>query len=356
MSTLSKVLLGLVTVMSLVLFYTAARTLQTQASWRSTAQQLESQIESLEKQIQDRRYGVFRGGELAEPGLIQYRTEIHRILVDRGRAWNNVQAGQMDPNTGSVSVVIESPNPSGLLENNVVYAFATEPKDPGDNAEQQATYLGAYRVEAFGAEGSGQVVLAPIRKLTPEEIQTLQQAGSNWRLYDKMPGDRHDIFAETDEETLRMLLPPESLAEFLHDGEDALPQDPAENVVDGQFVRPLRDYNVVLREYDRQIALLKDAVASVRQDNEAITAALADAQQQVEARRQEIASVQQDLARLTNERDEVQKLQQSLVEQNRQTQEQLTSQLADNDRLLAELAQLQADATARLEDELRAGR
>ena len=54
----------------------------------------------------------------------------------------------------------------------------------------------------------------------------------------------------------------------MKDGKPAEPGDPAENVVDGNYQRPLNDFRVLFREIQRSRPLAEDRFEALTKDNE----------------------------------------------------------------------------------------
>ena len=81
-----------------------------------------------------------------------------------------------------------------------------------------------------------------------------------------MPQDSHEIFAALSDAEKKALLPADSVAEYLKDGRPAAKDDPKECVVDGKYVRPLRDYDVLFRADQEKRILLTDSTVAATWD------------------------------------------------------------------------------------------
>ena len=57
------------------------------------------------------------------------------------------------------------------------------------------------------------------------------------------------------------MLPADSLQEYLKDGKPAEKDDPKESVVDGKYVRPLLDYNIVFTNERGRPDLVGESIA-----------------------------------------------------------------------------------------------
>ncbi len=112
------------------------------------------------------------------------------MTVDRQRVWYkcdpqvsiNRQAG-----TVTVKVSIDQPNPSGIANKSILYAFEEAP------TAEKGRYLGEFKVTAVGDK---QVTLEPASKLLPVDLEKLASAKRPWNLYDSLPHDNHAIFRD----------------------------------------------------------------------------------------------------------------------------------------------------------------
>ncbi len=358
MSTLSKVLLGLVIVATLVFAFTAMRTLKTHQNWRERAASLEQQIEQFETQNEQ----IVRGTE-GQPGIAELRVELHDVLVDRGRAWREGAPGEIDE-SGATSVTLDErdpanpqqPIPHGINGNALLYVFEQTTEERAGRGQ----YLGTFRVtgvtEADAQAGTaGQVAIAPERPLSARALERLQASTGPWILYDVMPRDRYGLFAELAEDELRAMLPgvsDEALAQYTQHGEPAPADAPDERRdADGNYVRPLRDYDVLFREYDRQMTLLRDKIASAESAIAAMQFANTDAEQQEQFRNQEIESLRQELGEVRRELAAVTEHHARLTAALAASQAEIAETMAENKRLAAEFAALQLKAAAVLAGE-----
>ncbi len=349
MSIWNKILVGLIAVASLGFFYLAARTLKTHTYWSGKAAAAEARIEQLKaanKQLMD-------GGPL-ELGIRQLRVDLYKLLVDRRRAWFNCPARvtRLDraDGTAEITVTIDKASPDRIAQKNVFYAFDDTP------VQQKGRYLGEFVVTSVADK---QVALAPAVKLNSREINNLATAKGTWTLYEVMPQDSHDIFADpmfaglSDAEK-KAILPADSVAQYLKDGQPAAKDDPKQSVVEGKYVRPLRDYDVLFRADQEKEILLTDAIDAAGRDKKLVQEALALAQTQVDACTRDIAAAKDELAGMTAQRklvaDYLAKFQKALDE----VRAAMKKTLQDNQAKAGQIAKLQLEAAERIDRRTRA--
>ena len=188
----------------------------------------------------------------------------HQLLLAtrlRGRVWRKVAPTGIDPQTGAVTVTIDSPAPTGLKPNEneetVVYVFeegAARVARRRRHAARCAQYLGEFRViEAAGQQAR----LLPVLPFDQFEQRRLAASRGPWAIYEMMPPDRHAIFAGMSEEDLKKSLPRQSVEEYLRHGKDAVPDDPPERVVgfdaDGKRLPPDQVDQAAKKVYQRRL-------------------------------------------------------------------------------------------------------
>ena len=118
-----------------------------------------------------------------------------------------------------------------------------------------------------------------------------------------MPQDSHEIFAALSDAEKKALLPADSVAEYLKDGQPAAKDDPKECVVDGKYVRPLRDYDVLFRADQEKRILLTDSIDAATRDKKLAQEALALAQKQADACTRDIAAAKEELDEVAAQRE-----------------------------------------------------
>lgn len=374
MSIWSKVLIGLIAVVALVFFYLAMRTLKTHQAWHG-------EVGKYEKAIADAE--VAR--EAAENELRNLRPVLHGTLVDRGRIWRDAIPGAVNPQTGEVTITFAVPPTTPIDDKAVLFLFdqpaggapaaapaanpleqalaeaeAAEGAAPVEGApaegaapvegapaetppaattpgDQVGAYLGQFKVVGIGETG---IALAPAYKLTPTALARLAANKGPWMLADVLRTDRHDIFDAENPDHMAML-PDSTRGEYEKDGKEAGANDPPEQVVDGKYVRKLRDYDVIFREDARLRTIEIDQLEAARKDLAYITKAHQDAMAQEQTRRDQIAALEAELAKYTRERDAIVKHEEQVAAKLAEVQAGIERLFAENKRLAGELAEVQ---------------
>lgn len=351
----NKILVGLISVASIVFFYMAARALQTETYWSGTAQKFERRIKQVNKESQE-----LAEGAQEQPGIRQIRMDLHKLLLDRRRMWSKCDPKvklSADGATAEVTVAVDQTIgrgekvqsvPHGIVKGLVVYAF--EKADIQDKGQ----YIGEFTVSNTGEK---QVTLVPTSKLSPHALDKLKKTNNRpWVLYEILPRDNHEIFASlTDAEKKALLptLPPESLQEYLKDGKPAEKNDPADRVVNGKFVRPVIDYGVVFTSERDQRILLVDSIEAVAKDMQLVQAALVEARAQEEACKRNIDSTEEELKKMTQERDVVGTLHQKLEKSLDAVQKYITRLTETNQAMAGQIAKFQLEAARRIDERTR---
>lgn len=378
MSIWSKVLIGLIAVVSIVFLYLAMRTLKTHQAWHGEVAKYEQAIADAEV-----------AHAAAEKELRNLRPVLHGTLVDRGRIWRDAIPGQVNPQTGDVTITFAAPPATPIDDKAVLFIFdqpaspapATEanpleqalaesveapaegaapvegapaeagaapvegappaaptppPVAPPAPAGQVGAYLGQFKVVGIGETG---IALAPTNKLSPTALQRLIEHRGPWMLADVLRTDRHDIFDPDNPDHMAML-PESTRSEYEQDGKPAGANAPPEQVVEGNYVRKLRDYDVIFREDARLRTIEIDQLEAAKKDLAYITAAHKAALAQEQTRRDQIASLEAELAKYTRERDAVVKHEEQVAAKLAEVQAGIERLFAENKRLAAELAEV----------------
>jgi len=250
-------------------------------------------------------------------GIKQLRLDLHRVYINRGRAWEQTEPQRPDPQTGQVVVGVPMPDPHGISDQMVLYVF--EQADGRENPD----YLGEFKVTAVA---EGQVQLSPTMQLTQPELQRLANSNGPWILYERMPVDRHKLFADFDEEQLREMLPESSVMDYIKHGEQATWADVAEwdisgdvvneegkplvdedgqplEGVTGTFERRLRDYELIFQTAVSRRVEFADQIAAAQRDKKYMEDAAADAARQEQFRRTQLQEIMANLQKYARERD-----------------------------------------------------
>ena len=307
-------------------------------------------------------------------GVVRLSHELRMKSRVRGRVWRFAgPTGPVNPETGAVTVAFpvqrarpteedefggeaseepQGPPPAlGLTPDSIVYLFEQGPvegfeQDPAPNA-----YLGEFRVDDVqGREAS----LEPLDQLEldPVGAERLLQSRGPWIVYETMPADSRDLFAELDEEVLRRLLPASSLDEYLRDGTPATPDDNPKRLVgvdsDGKIVPPddpegrevakqyrrrLRDYTYLLNDYERERAELFAREQAVTEDLAKLATALENAKKVEAYRQQELSKWQDDLAAVDRDREAIERHAAALQSQVERARRLLDETLRTNEQL-----------------------
>lgn len=350
MSIWSKVLIGLIAVATLPFFYLAARTLRTHEAWRGEVAKYQQAIAREKEQ-----YPILLNGGPNQVGARELKIQLHGVLVDRGRVWRTAGPGTLnelenqpadnaedadaeqpaaaDEPGLQATVTIEEPDPHQLDDQTLLHVFDARPIEEG------GSYLGQFKVVGIGEEGV--VVLETATRFTPTARARLQQSSGPWLLYEVMPTDSHAIFEGLERDELASLLPGSTLEEYVRDGSPAEPTDPPERVVDGKYVRALRDYGVWFHEDARLRTIEIDVLAESRLDLKYMNDSHAIALEQEQSRNAEIEKLERQLARLTRERDAVVQRENEVEARLEEVRAQIEELIDSNRRLAGQWAEQQ---------------
>lgn len=195
----------------------ASLVLKTQAAWRS---HYEAHVVALDKQRAEETklvHGDLTVVQQSEDNIRDLRARLNDETHDRGRVWREcTPMAAVDAVTFRVRTVPpnqpqdEAPEPNGITERLVLYVFAE--KEHKDGWKVPGHYLGEYAVmEATATE----ITISSLLPLEPDQIQIIQKGGATWVLYEVMPVDSHEVFAEMDEAERRLVgMNKDALAEY----------------------------------------------------------------------------------------------------------------------------------------------
>lgn len=348
MSIWNKVLIGLIIVASLAFFYMSARMLKTQKYWGHLAEQYEAAIDKLQTENQHLKAGETIGGEF-KPGIEQVRAELDKLIVDRHRVWYDCNPTvNVNPQTGAatIKVTVDQPDPHGIAVNTMLYAF----EDAG--GQQKGRYLGEFKAAAVADK---QVTLEPAFRLLPRDAEKLSAANKRpWTLYDAMPHDNHGIFARLSTEEKKALLPADSVEQYLADGQPAAEGQPAQRIVDGKYVRELRDYDYLFDAYRLKITVLIDLDQAAMRDLQMLADTQADAKRQVQFYQHQVTVFQALLEKLARQRDTVKAYLDNLQEKLSAAKTAVQNLIKENKAMAGQIAQIQLEATRRIDQRTRA--
>jgi len=350
MSIWNKVLVGLIGVISLVFFYMATRTLKTHAYWRELAQKYEARIGQIHDENIRLVEGVHKEGEPAQPGIRQVQLELHKLLLNRRRAWTQcdpkIKLGRED-GTAEVNVTIGSPAPHGISDKAKIVLYAFEDADTADKGQ----YLGEFTITKVADK---QVALVPTARLTPREIERLDKAKRPWNLYEVMPRDDHEIFAEFSDEQKKKMLSADSISEYLKDGKPAAQDDLEECVVDGKYVRPLRDYQVRLNAEREKRTFLADSIEAAVRDKKLVEDALVEGRKQEESSQKDVVASTKDVAKFARQREIVATHRKNIEEKLDAMRAAIARLIESNQAMAGQIAKMQLEAARRIDQRTRA--
>ncbi|MGI9455441.1 MAG: hypothetical protein ACR2NU_02715 [Aeoliella sp.] len=285
-----------------------------------------------------------------EPGIRELEHRLQIVSRERGRAWRGVQPASEVSDQGAVQVSIPNPQPHGLGQDTIVYAF--ESGEPTEGAQ----YLGEFRVIEANAEG---VTLEPILLIDQRTGERLAASEGPWSLYETMPVDRHSLYADLSEEQLQQMLPEESVEEYLRHGTEATRDDDEWHVigldendervgpeqmdqaVKRLYDRPLRDYAYLFEEYAREKVVAMAAREAITEDNAKLETALESAKQLSQFREAEIVALTSDEAGMKQDRAAIEKHRDLVQRQLSNARQLIEVLLADNTARARELAERQ---------------
>ncbi|MEM9658661.1 MAG: hypothetical protein AAF961_09900, partial [Planctomycetota bacterium] len=295
----------------------------------------EEKLEQVERQVEALKIGtrstdvirsVFAGetpfdveAEGGMPSLDYWNHRLQAMSRSRGRVWRGVtRASDVDQANSRVRVNVPAPQPHGIEEGAILYAFEVGPPN-GANPTQGRQYLGEFRVAEAGPAG---VTLESTHRLNARTGKRLENSQGEWRLYETMPADRHDLFAGVGEEQLRDWLPSAAVEEYLrHGGPVTADDDPSRRAsfddkglrvgpedlaaasgVEERYDRPLREYAFLFDMLWRQYAVRVATLAALKEDIAQLDEAGKAALELTSYREQERDALQRDLQNVQRER------------------------------------------------------
>jgi hypothetical protein len=387
----NRVLLGVILLLSAVLLVLGARALKTHQYWREIALRLEQELKE-QQRLRRILTGVASPEEIEEAkqkGLIpatlpEMQVAVHELLLRRGPVWYGCQPRGVDPTTGAARVVVSVPNHQ-IAPKTVFWVF--DERLPA----QGGTFLGLFEVVGVGGDEGRELQLSPVFSLSPSEINRLRQSASNqtwWSLYQLVPPDQPQMYAEFSREQLEQLFPPGAfarpedreriIAEYLNDHKPLTVEeaklrglrgvvaetDERGNIVfenglpkpltsgKGIFVRQLRDYESLIRWFYRQRAEWTDRLAAAQRTSNYLQRVMADAAVQHQFRQRDVDYFRQEKAREIEERDLVANSRQSLEEKLQSERAEILRLLTENRRMAAEIARAQLEAIRAVEERI----
>ena len=314
---------------------------------RADIPRLEQDLERAERKTAE----LLRGTD-DELGIRELEHRLKIVTRERGRVWRGVLPASEVSDEGRVSAAIPNPKPHGLGQDTIVYAF--EQGEP----TQGPQYLGEFRVVEASPDG---VVLDPILLIDQRTGERLAASDGPWSLYEMMPADRHNLYADLTEEQLRQMMPEQSVEEYVRHGTEATPDDDQWHVIgldeNGERVgpeqmdravkrlydRPLRDYAFLFDEFAREKVVAEADRKAVVEDNARLEEALASAKELAQFREAEKTALASDLGGMRQDRAAVEAHRDVVLRQLSNAQRLIEVLLADNSARARELTERQID-------------
>jgi hypothetical protein len=188
-------------------FAFASFVLKTHAAWRTHYVSYSAAIDKAEAEQEILLQGDLLEAQQSQDCIRSVRARLNDAVVDRGRVWPECSlTGPIDADTFRVRTVPASlpptaqPTPNGIQPKTMMYVFAERMGPEGFKVP--AYYLGEYVVDAAS---DMEVTISATLPLDPDQLQMINQQGMTWALYELMPLDGHEVFAEMDEQE-KMLL------------------------------------------------------------------------------------------------------------------------------------------------------
>jgi len=320
--------------------FLGAETLRIHKNLRAGIPKREKQIADLEQQNDH-----LVNGSNDKPGILELDHRLQIVTRERGRVWRGVMpAGQVDPKTGRIAITITKPQPHGLDDDAIVYAFAADEPDM-TNPNNGPQYLGEFRVREAQAEGA---TLEPILLIDNRTGKRLATSEGPWNLYETMPIDRHRLFAGYSAEQLQEMLPAQSVEEYLRHGSPSNADDDEWHIIgldeDGQRVgvdnldqavkklynRSLRDYAYIFSESAGEKVKMLAQLQAVSEDIARLAKSLTGAEETGKFRQQQIDTIGRDLAGMKADLAAIESHRDAVLGQLQHFQQRINDYLADN--------------------------
>ena len=332
--------------------YMATKTAAMHKELRAKIPSLEEKLADFEQQNED-----LQKGTADQRGIRELDHRLQIVFRERGRVWRGVQpTGQLD-DQGRIQVEILHPEPHGLDQDAIVFAFET---GPPDNASPHSgpQYLDEFRV--VSVEKSG-VTLESIHLLLdpPRKRDLLARSKGPWSLYETMPADRHKLFAKYSEDELRQMLPATSVDEYIRHGQPAnddddewhvigldendarVGPDNIDQAVKKQYDRVLRDYAYLFSDLAKQRVVMLADIQSATEDNNRLEIALKSAEELTAFREDEGEKLARDLRGMQQDREVIEAHRDQLVQILSHAHSRIQGLLVENSDLASQITEFQ---------------
>lgn len=331
MSVWNKILLGLICVISLGFFHAAARTVKTYQYWANKANDFEKRLKEVNAEIVSLRTADHKSPRADKTiGVQQLRIDLGRVLANRGRIWPRCEkqkAAVAPSGTMEVKVSTEESVPNDKM---LLYVF-----EEGDD-QLPGKYLGEFYVKAVGEK---QVVLASTTQLVSSLSKHVTESKSPWVLYEMMPTDEHEAFANLTEDQKNWFA--------------NLPGDQKKWGLVDKSERPLRDYLEIFRTCEMHRTLFADRRESASRDLSYLEAASQEAKNQEALAEKEKTQVKKELDWAKAELTAVADLFASRQDRLKEFQMLVKDAIAKNHEYAQEIAKLQKDASDKIDSRMR---
>ncbi len=355
MSIWNKVLIGLIIPCALVMGFQAVQVLRTQQYWQASYAQ---HLQALEK-VHGETRNLIEAEKLPSGnlGTALAKRELETVLIGRGRVWHNCSPQFVDQQTGQVKLSVPSPDPHRITPNMLLYVMS------GADVETGGRYLGEFRVDQLGERTT--MAIVPTEKLDQEEIGQLVKSSldkkAGWTLYEIMPVDNREVFANLDPETLKSLLPADSVPEYKKDGQAVKAEEVAAELRDrpgavdgkGRYVRRLRDYLASFAYYRLERSLVADRCEAADRGKKYLVAATKDADLQRNFLQQEMDGLKADLKTAQGEVAAVTKHLAALTKKLKAVEDEVARTITENVALAKAIVRTQLDAARRIDERTR---
>jgi hypothetical protein len=198
-------------------FAFASFVLKTHAAWRSSHNEFVAAVAEAKAEEKKLKFGDVLEVKQSEDCIRSVRATLNDAIVDRGRVWTECTMTGANAELINLRTVPASlpptaqPTPNGIEPKTILYAFSE--KDGGEGFKVPGAYLGEFVVENAT---DTDVTIRPTLPLDPSQVQSINQPGATWALYELMPLDGHEVFAQMDEsEKMLVGLDKETLKKYI---------------------------------------------------------------------------------------------------------------------------------------------
>lgn len=306
--------------------FLAANTLKVHDAWRSAANKLETEIANEEATQQKLLTGARDKNNRLVGGLQQLKRQVQELVVRRGLAWFDVKPISIAKDGSSVKVEIDTPEPSGIIPNSIVYVFESKPISEG------GAYLGEFKVTNAPAD-SKEVELAPNLPLTVPQANRLSKTQSLWTIYLRMPPDENEVFKALSPEDIAAIVPENFPAAYREGTRE---------------VSAMTDWVYLFHEYALQRGLLTDEMVKIQSNITRLEESEKRNQEKIAYRTQEKSDLASDLQGFETERKSVTQFVGQLTEQAKKLDQEVAGLRASIAKLAAELKAIQTEAADRI--------